>query len=179
MFCNNARLSFFLPKRCSRSRLKKAASALGSGQIKNRFRLHPISGGSRRLRNTAFLIILKSLDPDGIRSRNSDPEGHRTWVQHGSKHCLRLLCRDSNSRQKTSRLKLKKQGSSWFDSPYFWPRSDQISIPDRCADDEIYVSYVKKKIKPRYRSTTSKKRGAAQGLQSKAKKVALLHGTNS
>ena len=47
-----------LAKRCSRSRSrpKKAAPALGSGQQKNRLRLHPKSGGSRRLRlcNTAF-----------------------------------------------------------------------------------------------------------------------------
>ena len=47
MFCNNTRLSFFAcQKDAAGAALKKAAPALGSGQIKNRLRLHPKSGGS-------------------------------------------------------------------------------------------------------------------------------------
>ena len=51
MFCNNTRLSFFAcQKDAAGAALKKAAPALGSGQIKKRLRLHPKSGGSRQLR---------------------------------------------------------------------------------------------------------------------------------
>ena len=57
MFCNNTRLFFFACQKDAagaRPALKKAAPSLGSGQIKNRLRLHPNSGGFRRLqlRNT-------------------------------------------------------------------------------------------------------------------------------
>ena len=49
MFCNNTRLSFFAcQKNAAGAALKKAAPALGSGQIENLLRLwlHPKSGGS-------------------------------------------------------------------------------------------------------------------------------------
>ena len=41
---------FYLSKKAAGAALKKAAPDLGSGQIKNRLRLHPKSGGYRRLR---------------------------------------------------------------------------------------------------------------------------------
>ena len=49
MFCNNTRLSFFAGQKDAAragAALKKVAPALGSGQIRNRLRLHPKSGGS-------------------------------------------------------------------------------------------------------------------------------------
>ena len=51
MFCNNTRLSFFACQTdAAGAALKKAAPALGSGQIKTWLRPHPKSGGFRRLR---------------------------------------------------------------------------------------------------------------------------------
>ena len=47
MFCNTTRLTFFpCQKDAAGAALIKAAPALSYGQIKNRLRLHPKSGGS-------------------------------------------------------------------------------------------------------------------------------------
>ena len=65
---NNKAFLLCLPKRCSWSRLKEAAPALGSDQQKNRLRLKPKSCCSRQFRNrnmgqtlalTAFLKAYK------------------------------------------------------------------------------------------------------------------------
>ena len=60
MFVTTTRLPFFAcQKDAAGTALKRAAPALGPGQQKSRLRLHPESGGSWRLRNTASKCILK------------------------------------------------------------------------------------------------------------------------
>ena len=67
MFCHQTRLSFFAcQKDAAGAALKKAAPAQGSGQQKNRLRLHPQSGGAGSATLQARLINIIMIVGDNV-----------------------------------------------------------------------------------------------------------------